>query len=79
MDGAGQGCLLNSTVRKRHLTELVFCVEYSLKAKSCLTSCSVMEGSKKMHLLLPPYTYGESMKTNADCEDGGSTDKSVDR
>lgn len=35
-------------------------------------------GEQKDAPSAPTYTYGESMKTNADCEDGGSADKSVD-
>lgn len=79
MDRAGQGCLLNRAVTKCLLTELVWCVEYSKFKGEDLSHRLFCHGEEQKDAPSPlTSTYGESMKMNADCEDGGSADKSVD-
>ena len=79
MDRAGQGCLLNGVVRKCHLTELVFCVEYLKFKGEDLSNHLFCHGGEQKDAPSPlTYTYGESMKMDADCEGGGGADKSVD-
>lgn len=79
MDKAGQGYLLNGVVRKCHLTELVFCVEYSkFKGEGLSHQLFCYGGEQKGSHFPLTYTYGESTTMNADCEGGGSAGKSVD-
>lgn len=60
-------------------SKLVFCVEYSKFKGEDLSHQLFCQGREQKDASSPLiYTYGESMKTNADCEGGGSAYKSVD-